>query len=109
MVPPHPVFQLMSKPSEPSVRQHQSHPEETEEELREHQALSAQEGGLPRGISIKQEPQEIQEIQEEALQRERQVEQEILFRQVGADGAGQGSMCVCCGHLCRLPPCGLAL
>uniref|UniRef100_A0A667WJK2 Histone deacetylase n=1 Tax=Myripristis murdjan TaxID=586833 RepID=A0A667WJK2_9TELE len=74
---------MMTKPSEQSVgRQHQSHPEETEEELREHQDGAA----LPPGVTIKQEPPDPQELQEEALQhrereRERQAEQELLFRQ----------------------------
>uniref|UniRef100_A0A1A8N7N2 Histone deacetylase n=1 Tax=Nothobranchius rachovii TaxID=451742 RepID=A0A1A8N7N2_9TELE len=71
---------MIGKPSESPVgRQHQSHPEETEEELREHQ-----DGGvLPLGVTIKQEPPDPQELQEEVLQqhRERQVEQELLFRQ----------------------------
>uniref|UniRef100_A0A3Q3WUQ9 Histone deacetylase n=1 Tax=Mola mola TaxID=94237 RepID=A0A3Q3WUQ9_MOLML len=71
---------MMTKPSE-SPRQHQSHPEETEEELREHQ------DALPPGVTIKQEPPDPQELQEEVLQqqqqreRERQAEQELLFRQ----------------------------
>lgn len=74
---------MMTKPSESPVgRQHQSHPEETEEELREHQDG----GALPPGVTIKQEPPDPQELQEEALQqhreRERQAEQELLFRQV---------------------------
>uniref|UniRef100_I3IX83 Histone deacetylase n=2 Tax=Oreochromis TaxID=8139 RepID=I3IX83_ORENI len=77
---------MMAKPSESPVgRQHQSHPEETEEELREHQDG----GGLPHGVTIKQEPPDPQELQEEVLQqqqhrereRERQAEQELLFRQ----------------------------
>uniref|UniRef100_A0A3B4GEZ6 Histone deacetylase n=1 Tax=Pundamilia nyererei TaxID=303518 RepID=A0A3B4GEZ6_9CICH len=73
----------LNKPSESPVgRQHQSHPEETEEELREHQDG----GGLPHGVTIKQEPPDPQELQEEVLQqqhreRERQAEQELLFRQ----------------------------
>uniref|UniRef100_A0A665WBF9 Histone deacetylase n=1 Tax=Echeneis naucrates TaxID=173247 RepID=A0A665WBF9_ECHNA len=67
----------------PVGRQHQSHPEETEEELREHQDG----GALPPGVTIKQEPLDPQELQEEAMQqhrereRERQAEQELLFRQ----------------------------
>ncbi|KPP79503.1 histone deacetylase 4-like [Scleropages formosus] len=69
---------MMAKPSEPG-RQHESHPEETEEELREHQALSESEA-MPRGVTIKQEPLEDSE-EEQVLQRERQVEQELLFRQ----------------------------
>uniref|UniRef100_A0AAQ4R955 Histone deacetylase n=1 Tax=Gasterosteus aculeatus aculeatus TaxID=481459 RepID=A0AAQ4R955_GASAC len=71
---------MMTKPGEsPGGRQHQSHPEETEEELREHQDG----GALPPGVTIKQEPPDPQELQEEALQqhRERQAEQELLFRQ----------------------------
>ncbi|XP_019746238.1 histone deacetylase 4-like isoform X2 [Hippocampus comes] len=73
---------LIAKPSESPVgRQHQSHPEETEEELREHQDV----GVLPLGVTIKQEPPDPQELQEEALQqhreRERLAEQELLFRQ----------------------------
>ncbi|KAM4538117.1 histone deacetylase 4-like isoform 5-T5 [Fundulus diaphanus] len=77
---------MMGKPGESPVgRQHQSHPEETEEELREHQDA----GALPPGVTIKQEPPDPQELQEEAMQqhrererdRERQAEQELLFRQ----------------------------
>ncbi|XP_020772714.1 histone deacetylase 4 isoform X2 [Boleophthalmus pectinirostris] len=67
------INKIMSKPSESPVgRQHQSHPEETEEELREHQ-------DLPPGVTIKQEPPDPQELQEEALQQHR--EQELIFRQ----------------------------
>lgn len=75
---------MMAKPGDSPVgRQHQSHPEETEEELREHQDGAV----LPAGVTIKQEPPDPQELQEEALQqqhreRERQAEQELLFRQV---------------------------
>ncbi|XP_071400537.1 histone deacetylase 4 isoform X2 [Centroberyx affinis] len=96
----HIINKMMSKPSDqvPAAgssgpgpgRQHQSHPEETEEELREHQGLSsssssssttsAQEAGPLRGLVIKQEPPDPQE-QEEREQRERQAEQELLFRQ----------------------------
>uniref|UniRef100_A0A3Q3K1Y2 Histone deacetylase n=1 Tax=Monopterus albus TaxID=43700 RepID=A0A3Q3K1Y2_MONAL len=75
---------MIAKPSESPVgRQHQSHPEETEEELREHQDGTA----LPPGVTIKQEPPDPQELQEDVLQqhrereRERQAEQELLFRQ----------------------------
>ncbi|XP_067355997.1 histone deacetylase 4-like isoform X3 [Channa argus] len=75
---------MIAKPSDSPVgRQHQSHPEETEEELREHQDGDA----LLLGVTIKQEPPDPQELQEEALQqhrereRERQAEQELLFRQ----------------------------
>lgn len=83
IIPPPPCSpQMMAKPSESPVgRQHQSHPEETEEELREHQDG----GALPPGVTIKQEPPDPQELQEEAAMqqhRERQAEQELLFRQV---------------------------
>ncbi|CDQ82350.1 unnamed protein product [Oncorhynchus mykiss] len=71
---------MMAKPSEPGPgRQHESHPEETEEELREHQALCPQEGVLMRGVTVKQEPLDPQE--EERDNRERMVDQELLFRQ----------------------------
>uniref|UniRef100_A0A6Q2WQQ9 Histone deacetylase n=1 Tax=Esox lucius TaxID=8010 RepID=A0A6Q2WQQ9_ESOLU len=76
------INKMMAKPSEPGPgpgRQHESHPEETEEELREHQALCPQDGGLLRGVTIKQEPPEPQE--EERDHRERMVDQELLFRQ----------------------------
>lgn len=95
------LLQIMSKPgdqvspagssSSVSSRQHQSHPEETEEELREHQGLSSSssssssssmpETGLIRGLVIKQEPPDLQE-QEEWDQRERQAEQDFVFKQV---------------------------
>lgn len=82
IIPPPCSPQMMAKPSESPVgRQHQSHPEETEEELREHQDG----GSLPPGVTIKQEPPDPQELQEEAAMqqhRERQAEQELLFRQV---------------------------
>ncbi|RXM33186.1 Histone deacetylase 4 [Acipenser ruthenus] len=88
---------MIPKPSEPS-RQHESHPEETEEELREHQALSdepfrdrAPKEGQPRLVQVKQEPleseeddaqQQQQQQQHEELQhRQRQAEQEGLFSQ----------------------------
>ncbi|XP_062312183.1 LOW QUALITY PROTEIN: histone deacetylase 4 [Osmerus eperlanus] len=89
------INKMMSKPSDPGAgagpgvgagpgRQHESHPEETEEELREHQApqeggRAPQEGGLPRGRTIKQEPPDPHE--EDRDQRERQADQERLFRQ----------------------------
>ncbi|KAJ8012914.1 hypothetical protein DPEC_G00047820 [Dallia pectoralis] len=76
------INKIMAKPSEPgpgSVRQHESHPEETEEELREHQALCPQDGGLLGGVTIKQEPLDPHE--EERDHRERMVDQELLFRQ----------------------------
>ncbi|KTG19443.1 hypothetical protein cypCar_00041073 [Cyprinus carpio] len=68
----------MAKPSEPG-RQHESHPEETEEELREHQGLGDSTEALPHGVTIKQEPPDEQD--EEFQQRERQAEEELLFRQ----------------------------
>lgn len=71
---------MATKPNEPS-RQHESHPEETEEELREHQALNEPSEGLPRGVTIKQEPPD--QLEEELQQRERQAEHELIFRQVG--------------------------
>lgn len=89
-----PADQASSVSSSPSgpARQHQSHPEETEEELREHQGLapsssppsssvSVKEAGPMRGVVIKQEPVDPQEL-EEKEQRERQAEKDFLFRQV---------------------------
>ncbi|XP_037392404.1 histone deacetylase 4-like isoform X2 [Pygocentrus nattereri] len=66
------INKILTKPGEVG-RQHQSHPEETEEELREQQD-SAQGEGLPLSVIIKQEPPDPQED-------ERQEEQELLFRQ----------------------------
>ncbi|XP_015214727.1 histone deacetylase 4 isoform X3 [Lepisosteus oculatus] len=84
------INKMITKPSEPS-RQHESHPEETEEELREHQALPDQacgasevKDGLPHGVRVKQEPlenEEEEQQQEELEHRKRQAEQELLFRQ----------------------------
>ncbi len=71
--------QMMAKPNEPG-RQHESHPEETEEELREHQGLGDSTEALPHGVTIKQEPPD--EQGEEFQQREMQAEDELLFRQV---------------------------
>ncbi|KAM9710467.1 histone deacetylase 4 isoform 2-T2 [Menidia menidia] len=94
----HIINKIISKPSDQvsaagssvAGRQHQSHPEETEEELREHQALSsssssssstsAQEAGLLRGLVIKQEPLDPQQ-QEDREQRDRQADQDLLFKQ----------------------------
>lgn len=70
---------MATKPNEPG-RQHESHPEETEEELREHQALNDPAEGLPRGVTIKQEPPD--QLEEELHQRDRQAEHELIFRQV---------------------------
>lgn len=132
-------LQMMSKPSEqvsavsssPSgaARQHQSHPEETEEELREHQglassspppssSLSVKEAGPMRTVVIKQEPVDPQEL-EEKEQRERQAEKDFLFRQVrrcepgGLESGGNGVIirllwvqdhrcCRCCFPAMRL-------
>ncbi|XP_077472595.1 histone deacetylase 4 isoform X1 [Stigmatopora argus] len=85
----HIINKMMSKPGEqnsagcspPSVssRQHQSHPEETEEELREHQALSSSSSlsssPSSSSVAIKQEPLDPHE------QEDKQAEQELLFRQ----------------------------
>ncbi|KAK2904731.1 hypothetical protein Q8A67_006530 [Cirrhinus molitorella] len=72
------ISKMMAKPNEPG-RQHESHPEETEEELREHQGLGDSTESLPHGVTIKQEPPDEQD--EEFQQRERQAEEELLFRQ----------------------------
>uniref|UniRef100_A0A452HVZ1 Histone deacetylase n=1 Tax=Gopherus agassizii TaxID=38772 RepID=A0A452HVZ1_9SAUR len=90
------INKMIPKPNEPA-RQHESHPEETEEELREHQALleepysdrvSSQKEvqGLASMVQVKQEPIESDEEETEPpLELEpgqRQAEQELLFRQV---------------------------
>ncbi|XP_075384943.1 histone deacetylase 4 [Tenrec ecaudatus] len=87
--------QILPKPSEPA-RQPESHPEETEEELREHQALleesyvdrlPGQKGPLTLGgVHVKQEPPESDseeaEPPREAEAGQRQAsQQELLFRQ----------------------------
>ncbi|KAJ8349641.1 hypothetical protein SKAU_G00247710 [Synaphobranchus kaupii] len=78
------ISKMMAKPNEPS-RQHESHPEETEEELREHQE------GLPRGVTIKQEPLEDPE-EDQLQQRERQAEQEAALQTAGlAPGTAEDS------------------
>lgn len=89
-------LQIISKPTEPA-RQHESHPEETEEELREHQALLEEPYGeraagqkeppaLASVVQVKQEPiesdEEEAEPQQELESGQRQAEQELLFRQV---------------------------
>lgn len=89
-------FQIISKPTEPA-RQHESHPEETEEELREHQALleepygergQKEPPGLASVVQVKQEPiesdEEEAEPQQELESGQRQAEQELLFRQVSS-------------------------
>ncbi|XP_014373672.1 histone deacetylase 4 isoform X2 [Alligator sinensis] len=89
------INKMIPKPTEPT-RQHESHPEETEEELREHQALleepysdrvSSQKvvQGLANMVQVKQEPIESDEEETEPQQElepgQRQAEQELLFRQ----------------------------
>ncbi|XP_050968838.1 histone deacetylase 4 isoform X2 [Labeo rohita] len=64
------INKMLSKPGD---RQHQSHPEETEEELREQQDATQTET-LPMSLPIKQEPPDLTEEQ-------RQEEQELLFKQ----------------------------
>ncbi|XP_051854539.1 histone deacetylase 4 isoform X3 [Antechinus flavipes] len=81
---------MLPKPPEPA-RQHESHPEETEEELREHQALleEAYPERLPghkEPVQVKQEPiesdgEEAEGPAHEAEPGQRQAEQELLFRQ----------------------------
>ncbi len=58
----------------PGDRQHQSHPEETEEELREQQDATQMEI-LPMSLSVKQEPPDL-------IEEQRPEEQELLFEQV---------------------------
>ncbi|KAM4626537.1 histone deacetylase 4 [Discoglossus pictus] len=74
-------------------RQHESHPEETEEELREHQALHEElytervsvqkEQGLGNMVHVKQEREESEDDNDsqETEQSKRQAEQDLLFRQ----------------------------
>uniref|UniRef100_A0A8C5JU57 Histone deacetylase n=1 Tax=Junco hyemalis TaxID=40217 RepID=A0A8C5JU57_JUNHY len=91
------INKIISKPAEPA-RQHESHPEETEEELREHQALLEEPYGeraaghkeppaLASLVQVKQEPIESDEEEAEPQQEleagQRQAEQELLFRQAG--------------------------
>lgn len=86
---------IIPKPSEPA-RQPESHPEETEEELREHQALldepyldrlpAQKEVHAPAGVQVKQEPIESDDEEAEPPREvepgQRQPsEQELLFRQ----------------------------
>uniref|UniRef100_A0A8D2KXZ4 Histone deacetylase n=1 Tax=Varanus komodoensis TaxID=61221 RepID=A0A8D2KXZ4_VARKO len=88
------INKMIPKSNE-SSRQHESHPEETEEELREHQAfledpyidrISNQKEvpGLTSMVQVKQEPLESDEdgeLQQELEPGQRQAEQELLFRQ----------------------------
>uniref|UniRef100_G1RSV2 Histone deacetylase n=1 Tax=Nomascus leucogenys TaxID=61853 RepID=G1RSV2_NOMLE len=88
---------IIPKPSEPG-RQPESHPEETEEELREHQALldepyldrlpGQKEAHAPASVQVKQEPIESDDEEAEPPREvepgQRQPsEQELLFRQNG--------------------------
>uniref|UniRef100_A0A8B9M8G7 Histone deacetylase n=1 Tax=Accipiter nisus TaxID=211598 RepID=A0A8B9M8G7_9AVES len=99
------INKIISKPNEPA-RQHESHPEETEEELREHQALleepysdrvtSQKEApGLANMVQVKQEPiesdEEEAEPQQELESGQRQAEQELLFRQVSLQNTKFGT------------------
>nr|XP_020828986.1 histone deacetylase 4 isoform X3 [Phascolarctos cinereus] len=81
---------MLPKPAEPA-RQHESHPEETEEELREHQALLEEPyperlPGHKEAVQVKQEPiesdgEDAEAPAHEAEPGQRQAEQELLFRQ----------------------------
>lgn len=86
---------IIPKPSEP-VRQPESHPEETEEELREHQALleepylnrlsGQKEAQELAGVQVKQEPlesddEEAEPSREVEPSQRQPTEQELLFRQ----------------------------
>lgn len=112
------ALQILPKPSEPA-RQPESHPEETEEELREHQALleepfldrlSGQKEVHALGVQVKQEPVESDDEEaeppREAEPGQRQPrEQELLFRQVSR-GAGAGGHSALQGGsgVCPPPP-----
>lgn len=75
-------------------RQHESHPEETEEELREHQAIHEdsyiehgsdhKEQSLGSVVRVKQEREESEDeaSTQELEQSKLQAEQDLLFRQV---------------------------
>ena len=92
------ALQMIPKASEPA-RQPESHPEETEEELLEHQALLEEpfpdrlpgqtQAHAPAGVQVKQEP--IESDEEEVGPGQRQpTEQELLFRQVMPQSRGGG-------------------
>uniref|UniRef100_A0A8C4FGY0 histone deacetylase n=1 Tax=Catagonus wagneri TaxID=51154 RepID=A0A8C4FGY0_9CETA len=88
---------ILPKPGEPA-RQPESHPEETEEELREHQALleepfldrlPGQKEAHALGVRVKQEPVESDDEEPEPPRevepgRRQPSEQELLFRQQAA-------------------------
>ncbi|XP_069472122.1 histone deacetylase 4 isoform X4 [Ambystoma mexicanum] len=85
------INKMIPKPAEPS-RQHESHPEETEEELLEHQTLleepfadhlAAQKEAqlLASLVHVKQEPLESEDDEPELESGRRPSDQELLFRQ----------------------------
>ena len=93
---------MIPKPSEPA-RQPESHPEETEEELREHQALleepfldrlpGQKEAHARAGVQVKQEPIESDDEETEPAReadpgQRLPTEQELLFRQVPTERGG---------------------
>lgn len=101
-----PALQIIPKPSEPA-RQPESHPEETEEELREHQALldepfldrlpGQKEVHTLAGVQVKQEPIESDEEEAEPVREAEPgqrppTEQELLFRQVRGRESRQASL-----------------
>uniref|UniRef100_A0A671Q3F9 Histone deacetylase n=1 Tax=Sinocyclocheilus anshuiensis TaxID=1608454 RepID=A0A671Q3F9_9TELE len=71
------INKMLSKPGD---RQHQSHPEETEEELREQQDATQTET-LPMSLLIKQEPPDLTEEQRREEQEERCRQQALLLEQ----------------------------
>lgn len=98
------LIQMIPKPTEPA-RQPESHPEETEEELREHQVLPEEpyldrlaghkEAHALAGVQVKQEPIESDEEEAEPPRdmepsQQQANEQELLFRQVRCLGEVSG-------------------
>uniref|UniRef100_A0A8C8AS61 Histone deacetylase n=1 Tax=Otus sunia TaxID=257818 RepID=A0A8C8AS61_9STRI len=97
------INKIISKPNEPA-RQHESHPEETEEELREHQALleepysdrvasQKEASGLANVVQVKQEPiesdEEEAEPQQELESGQRQVDSDTIWNEVHSSGAAR--------------------
>ncbi|XP_051996257.1 histone deacetylase 4-like isoform X2 [Xyrauchen texanus] len=84
------INKMLGKPSE---RQHQSHPEETEEELREQQSVT-QTQQIHMNINIKQEPPDLQEDEQElhfkqqALLLEQQRIHQLRNYQASMEAAG---------------------
>ncbi|XP_051986360.1 histone deacetylase 4-like isoform X3 [Xyrauchen texanus] len=83
------INKMLGKPSE---RQHQSHPEETEEELREQQTIT-QTQQIHMNINIKQEPPDLQEDEQElhfkqALLLEQQRIHQLRNYQASVEAAG---------------------